>query len=248
MTTNRGSNGSPPAGNATDSGGTVQRCSKVRSSSVTAQLPVNSVEPVTSPAWSAAHPQAVRVHRQSHRARFHQHGQRSSVVHPRRLHSCRRRCRVGESSGPRWVQASCAKCADRWTVSIRLSTFESSCIGCSVLWPREMSPHRTALAAVTRRAADAICRAEWHRRESGYRPDVATTIRSKPCAIDWPTRRYSCSAHLDVARIGACDGCGWLFLDTSRAHARRWCSMSVCGVRHKMRRYHQRQAVPAGSS
>lgn len=45
-----------------------------------------------------------------------------------------------------------------------------------------------------------------------------------------------------VDRIGSCDGCGWLFLDTSRAGARRWCSMNVCGARHKMRRYHERQA------
>lgn len=45
-----------------------------------------------------------------------------------------------------------------------------------------------------------------------------------------------------VARVGSCDGCGWLFLDTSRAGARRWCSMNVCGARHKMRRYHERHA------
>jgi len=44
-----------------------------------------------------------------------------------------------------------------------------------------------------------------------------------------------------IARLGACAGCGWLFVDTSRAHARRWCSMNACGVRDKMRRYHQRQ-------
>jgi predicted RNA-binding Zn ribbon-like protein len=50
-----------------------------------------------------------------------------------------------------------------------------------------------------------------------------------------------CSA--DVHRVKACDGCGWLFLDTSRAGARRWCSMAMCGARHKMRRYHQRHTT-----
>ena len=44
-----------------------------------------------------------------------------------------------------------------------------------------------------------------------------------------------------ITRVGSCAGCGWLFLDVSRAHARRWCSMNACGVRDKMRRYHQRQ-------
>lgn len=44
----------------------------------------------------------------------------------------------------------------------------------------------------------------------------------------------------DPARIGECPGCGWLFLDTSRNGNRRWCSMSTCGSRDKMARYHRR--------
>lgn len=38
-------------------------------------------------------------------------------------------------------------------------------------------------------------------------------------------------------RLKACEGCPWLFLDTSRNHSRRWCSMDDCGARVKMRRY-----------
>ncbi len=33
------------------------------------------------------------------------------------------------------------------------------------------------------------------------------------------------------------DGCGWLFLDTSKNGSRRWCSMQGCGSRAKARRY-----------
>ena len=44
------------------------------------------------------------------------------------------------------------------------------------------------------------------------------------------------------ARIKECDGdgCGWLFVDTSKAGRRRWCSMSSCGNRAKVRRYRER--------
>jgi predicted RNA-binding Zn ribbon-like protein len=35
-------------------------------------------------------------------------------------------------------------------------------------------------------------------------------------------------------------GCGWLFLDESRAGTRRWCSMGDCGNRAKARRHHLR--------
>ena len=36
------------------------------------------------------------------------------------------------------------------------------------------------------------------------------------------------------------DGCGWLFVDTSRNHKRRWCDMEGCGNRAKARRHYER--------
>ena len=36
------------------------------------------------------------------------------------------------------------------------------------------------------------------------------------------------------------EGCGWLFLDTSRNRRRRWCTMESCGNRAKARRFYQR--------
>jgi predicted RNA-binding Zn ribbon-like protein len=46
-----------------------------------------------------------------------------------------------------------------------------------------------------------------------------------------------------VGRLRACDApeCRWLFLDTSKNHARRWCDMKVCGNRVKARRFKARQ-------
>ncbi len=43
-----------------------------------------------------------------------------------------------------------------------------------------------------------------------------------------------------LSRVRECpgeDGCGWLFLDTSKNGSRRWCSMQGCGSRAKARRY-----------
>jgi len=36
-------------------------------------------------------------------------------------------------------------------------------------------------------------------------------------------------------------GCGWLFIDESRAGTRRWCSMGECGNRAKARRHYLRR-------
>jgi predicted RNA-binding Zn ribbon-like protein len=44
-----------------------------------------------------------------------------------------------------------------------------------------------------------------------------------------------------LARVRQCPGrdCGWLFLDASGR--RRWCSMTTCGSREKMRRMYERR-------
>ena len=43
----------------------------------------------------------------------------------------------------------------------------------------------------------------------------------------------------NVARVRECNGdrCDWLFVDTSRNHLRRWCSMDECGNRAKSQRF-----------
>jgi predicted RNA-binding Zn ribbon-like protein len=43
-------------------------------------------------------------------------------------------------------------------------------------------------------------------------------------------------------RLKVCpdDDCAWAFFDESRNRSRRWCSMNVCGNRHKVRAYRDR--------
>jgi predicted RNA-binding Zn ribbon-like protein len=48
------------------------------------------------------------------------------------------------------------------------------------------------------------------------------------------------SGQLD--RIKGCGSCRFLFLDESRNHSRRWCSMEDCGTAEKIRRYVARRA------
>ena len=46
-----------------------------------------------------------------------------------------------------------------------------------------------------------------------------------------------------LKRVGECagDGCGWLFLDTSKNRSRQWCSMDDCGNRAKARRFYRKK-------
>lgn len=59
-------------------------------------------------------------------------------------------------------------------------------------------------------------------------------IRSAGDLLTWPQLRRVklCAAH----------DCGWLFIDASRNHSRRWCDMSDCGNRAKAKRFRERHA------
>jgi predicted RNA-binding Zn ribbon-like protein len=51
----------------------------------------------------------------------------------------------------------------------------------------------------------------------------------------------------DFSHVKACEGpaCTLLFADHTRGHARRWCSMAICGNRAKQAAHRLRQKLPA---
>jgi predicted RNA-binding Zn ribbon-like protein len=62
-------------------------------------------------------------------------------------------------------------------------------------------------------------------------------------SIIWPVVKSAVDLMTSEAikRVGQCcdeKGCGWLFWDSSRNRSRRWCDMSDCGNRAKVRRFY----------
>lgn len=53
----------------------------------------------------------------------------------------------------------------------------------------------------------------------------------------WSAAELLASPDLSLVRECAARDCGWLFVDRSRGHRRRWCDMQVCGNREKLRRF-----------
>ena len=76
-----------------------------------------------------------------------------------------------------------------------------------------------------------------------------------PSALDrvlWPVVRSAAelltAAEQPVVRACSSSGCGRLFVDATKNHSRRWCSMRGCGSQEKARRYYRRRrAAQAGS-
>jgi predicted RNA-binding Zn ribbon-like protein len=63
--------------------------------------------------------------------------------------------------------------------------------------------------------------------------------------ILWPLARSAAellaSDQLPFVRACSSKECEWFFLDTSKNHHRRWCDMTKCGNRAKVRRFYARQ-------
>jgi predicted RNA-binding Zn ribbon-like protein len=71
-------------------------------------------------------------------------------------------------------------------------------------------------------------------------------------SVLWPIARSAADllTGSDWSRVGQCpgDGCGWLFLDKSRNHSRRWCAMEHCGHKtNAILHYHRKQRELAKS-
>jgi predicted RNA-binding Zn ribbon-like protein len=65
----------------------------------------------------------------------------------------------------------------------------------------------------------------------------------------WPIARSAvellASDQLQFVRACASKTCEWLFLDESKNHRRRWCDMTKCGNRAKVRNFYTRQRTTA---
>ena len=84
----------------------------------------------------------------------------------------------------------------------------------------------------------------------GWRPDAPTPGRLISRVAVAAAALMASDA---MAYLRTCDGsgCGWLFVDTSKSHRRRWCDMKGCGNREKARRHYasiRRRGKTADSS
>lgn len=107
----------------------------------------------------------------------------------------------------------------------------------------EQPPHAAALAVLNAALTEAMAhmqlavdeaQARW---EWLYQPDDLSQMLGP---VAWSVVEVLQSD--DRRTLRECEGsnCNWLFLDTSRNHSRRWCSMQSCGNRAKAKRHYHR--------
>ena len=84
------------------------------------------------------------------------------------------------------------------------------------------------------------------------RGKLTASWRGSGHRLDWPIWEVAGSAAGlllpgEPTWLKQCPGerCGWLFVDRSRSHTRRWCASTMCGNRDRARRHHQRVSYAA---
>jgi predicted RNA-binding Zn ribbon-like protein len=108
----------------------------------------------------------------------------------------------------------------------------------------DREPETTDLATLNTTLRETLARLEVHPSPGGFQwtwvADEGDLDR-----ILWPIVRSAADllTSEDLGRVRECarEGCDWLFVDLSKNHSRRWCSMAMCGSRVKSRRYYQRR-------
>ena len=99
------------------------------------------------------------------------------------------------------------------------------------------------LAMLNRMFVKAMTKASIHNNGKGFVWDWSRESRHFDRML-WPIARSMSelltSDTLESVRMCAADDCGWLFLDTSKNHSRRWCDMKSCGNRAKARKYYKK--------
>jgi predicted RNA-binding Zn ribbon-like protein len=101
-------------------------------------------------------------------------------------------------------------------------------------------PEREPLEALRVRAMEAERRATLVRDGDAYRRHwEQDELRSPLDPLAHAALELITAGPLDQLKL--CGRCRWLFLDRSRNHSRRWCSMESCGTDTKAERYVERR-------
>ncbi len=105
-------------------------------------------------------------------------------------------------------------------------------------------PYADALATLNSYVREAALHSQLVRQKERYQWRF-DDLKSSYDAVLWPIARAAADllASNDLAMVRACSAptCQWFFLDTSKNHHRRWCSMKVCGNRTKVRKFYARK-------
>ena len=103
----------------------------------------------------------------------------------------------------------------------------------------------SAITLLNAIASQAMAHLQLTRHEGTYQWNFPSTLQGVDLIL-WPVARHATQLLTSdqASRVRECEddrGCGYLFIDQTKNHSRRWCSMESCGNRAKAKRHYSRQ-------
>jgi len=150
-----------------------------------------------------------------------------------------------EKQAKRLLRQAADRPEEAMAVLIRAIALREAIYGIFAAIAHGQSPQATDLGALNAVLSEMLARSQIAPIETGFGWQWA----GEDDALDRPLWSIARSAadlltSDELQRVGQCAddrGCGWLFLDTSRNHTRRWCSIEECGNRAKAHRHYERK-------
>jgi len=104
------------------------------------------------------------------------------------------------------------------------------------------SPQQDDLNTLNVFLADALHHLRMGRTTEGFTWEWVTDDKSLDPML-WPVAWSAVHLLMSdrIKTLGVCEECQWLYIDTSKNHSRRWCTMEDCGNRAKVRRHRKRK-------
>ncbi len=110
---------------------------------------------------------------------------------------------------------------------------------------RRNAPPRRDLERLNETLAQVPLHFEVRREEGGFsceRKADGTEFGKLLGPVVWSAAELLASGKVEQIKCCAAETCGWLFLDGTKNHSRRWCDMADCGSREKSKRYYRRKS------
>jgi predicted RNA-binding Zn ribbon-like protein len=162
---------------------------------------------------------------------------------------------VGEPTARRLLAEARRRPADAQAVFRAAIALREAIYRAFLAYAQEQAPPEADLEALGAALGQALAHRRLRRGGGGACCELSWD--EPPGALDvvlWPVVASAAEllvAPADLERVRVCglydaDECAWLFLDETKSHTRRWCSMEDCGNRAKARRHYQRAKARAG--
>lgn len=147
------------------------------------------------------------------------------------------------SDAEKLVRAAARRPSDAWAVFHRAIALRETIYRVFAALSQRQKPESADVESLNSARSEAL--AHTRLEQAGKRFIVDWNDKAALDRMLWPLALSAgeLMTSENCARVRQCSGdpCDWLFLDTSRNHMRRWCSMSVCGNRTKVRRFLERR-------